>query len=137
MKPIGGSLATFLASNRQFVYADCYTFYLIGGAPTDEAYKLRFTTAQQSVSAIPLDGDSTQRVWLANTCLISGLRAKASVGVSVDEQTVTLTPAAGTTVLGQDLRQAIIAAAPEDYINAPAIIADLVPPGEVITCTRG
>ncbi|HVP11991.1 MAG TPA: [FeFe] hydrogenase H-cluster maturation GTPase HydF [Phycisphaerae bacterium] len=31
-----------------------------------------------------------------------------------------------------DLREALIRAAPEDFINAPAIIGDLVPPGELV-----
>ncbi len=30
------------------------------------------------------------------------------------------------------MRQAIIAAAPEDYLNAPALMGDLVPPGELV-----
>jgi len=30
-----------------------------------------------------------------------------------------------------DLREALIRAAPEDFINAPAIVADLIPPGEL------
>ena len=31
-----------------------------------------------------------------------------------------------------DLREALIRAAPEEFINAPAIISDLVPPGELV-----
>ena len=31
-----------------------------------------------------------------------------------------------------DLREALIAAAPEEFINAPSIISDLVPPGELV-----
>ena len=31
-----------------------------------------------------------------------------------------------------DLREALIRAAPEDFINAPSILGDLVPPGELV-----
>ncbi|MFW6154356.1 MAG: hypothetical protein ACOC95_03975 [Planctomycetota bacterium] len=30
-----------------------------------------------------------------------------------------------------DLREALIASAPDDFVNAPAIVGDLVPPGEL------
>ncbi len=37
---------------------------------------------------------------------------------------------AGTGVL--DLREALVKAAPDDFVNAPAIVGDLIPPGELV-----
>ncbi len=44
--------------------------------------------------------------------------------------TVETTAIDGTGVL--DLREALIKAAPDDFVNAPAIVGDLIPPGELV-----
>lgn len=108
MKAATTPLADFLASPaaRTMVFADVVTFYLVGG--TDEAWKLRYTTAQQDVSEFPLDGDVVKRTWPARAMLITGLQAKASIGTNVDEQNLTLTPAPGALIRGLPAQQAIL-----------------------------
>lgn len=76
--------------SRQFVYADCYTIMPLTGD------YLRYTTAQQSVSVVSVGGITRHR-YLSNVVLIDGLRVKASVGINVDEQEVSLTYADNNT----------------------------------------
>lgn len=108
MKPASDALKAFLASAdaRAMVFADIITFYLVGG--TDENYRLRYTTAQQDVSEYPIDGDVMKRTWTARDMLITGLRAKQSIGTNVDEQDLTLTPSPDCLILGDPARQAIL-----------------------------
>lgn len=75
-----------LLATREFVYADCYTITPIIGSPQP----LRYTTAQKDVIVYPL-GEVIQATWRANELTIDGLRARASVGASVDTQEVELT----------------------------------------------
>lgn len=108
MKPADPGLVAFLASAaaRTMVYADVFTFYLVGG--TDETYRLRYTSAQQDISEIPLDGDLIRRTWRARSMQVTGLRARQSIGVKVDEQAMVLTPAADTLIQGVAARKAIL-----------------------------
>lgn len=73
-----------LIASKQFVYADCFTITLNDGVTV-----LRYTSAQQDVNVIPLDG--VMRVsYRAADVLISGMKFKLQIGVSVDEQDVKL-----------------------------------------------
>lgn len=67
----------------QFVFADCYTITPKVGDP------LRYTTAQQDVSVVPLDG-AIRVTYFARTVLIKGLTVKTSVGIEVDQQEVNI-----------------------------------------------
>ena len=108
MKAASAGLIAFLASPaaRTMVWADVITFYLNGG--TDETYRLRWTTAQQDVSEYPLDGDLIKRTWGARQVLITGLRAKASIGTQVNEQDLTLNFDPTTMIRGVPAPQAIL-----------------------------
>jgi hypothetical protein len=105
MKAASPELIALLAS-QEFEYVDCFTFELNGGS--DENYRLRWTNGQQDITTIPLDGDPTQRVWRAREMLITGLRSRQSIGVKVDEQSVTLTPADDTLIQGVPALEAIL-----------------------------
>jgi [FeFe] hydrogenase H-cluster maturation GTPase HydF len=61
-------------------------------------------------------------LWQPDDALVRGLKQDKV-------PTLATVAARGDGVLA--LRQALIQAAPEDYINAPAIVGDLVPPGEM------
>jgi hypothetical protein len=106
--PSDPGLVDFLASRaaRTMVFADVITFYLVGG--DDENYRLRWTTAQQDVSEYPLDGDPIRRTWRARPVAISGLRARQSIGVNVDEQDMTISPRPDTTIQGIPFRKAVL-----------------------------
>lgn len=65
--------------SRQFVYADCFTIVPKQGDP------MRYTTFQRHVSVVGILEES-RVTYLGNRVLIKGLRVKASVGVEVDEQ---------------------------------------------------
>ena len=75
-----GEVTAALAS-RQFVYADCFTFTPKVGSP------LRYTTAPQDVSVVPV-GEVSRQTFSAQTLIIKGLRVKNNLGVEVDEQQV-------------------------------------------------
>lgn len=70
-------------ASGQFVFADCYTIM-----PKTGDYP-RYTTAQQDVSVVSVGG-ITRHTYRSRVVLISGLRVKASVGINVDEQEVSL-----------------------------------------------
>lgn len=70
-------------ASGQFVFADCYTVIPKTGAP------LRFTSAQQNVDVLPVDGDIPVR-YEARKVLISGLLVRTNLGIEVDQQEVTL-----------------------------------------------
>lgn len=107
MKPASPTLLAFLASNRRFVKVDVFTFELVGGS--DDNYRLRYTAGQQDLSAYPVDtSDPVRRLYKAGAVIISGLRAKQSIGVDVDEQQAKFTPAAATLVQGLPFNQAVI-----------------------------
>lgn len=105
MKPASADLIALLAT-REANRADVFTFYLVGG--TDENYRLRWTSAQQDIVAYPLDGDPILRTWRARQMTVSGLRSRQSIGVKVDEQSVTLTPAPDTAIQGMLALPAIL-----------------------------
>lgn len=67
----------------EFVYTDCFTIFPKVGSP------LRYTTAQQDVSLVPVDEFSRQTFY-AGSVLIKGLLVKNNLGVGVDEQEVQL-----------------------------------------------
>lgn len=105
MKAASAELAALLAT-RDFNYVDVFTFYLVGG--DDENFRLRWTSGQQDLRLYPLDGDVMQRTYRAGEMLVSGLRARQSIGVKVDTQTVSLTPAEGLVIQGYPAMEAII-----------------------------
>jgi hypothetical protein len=71
-----------LMDSGQFVYADCFTVIPKSGSP------LRYTTAQQRVSVVPVDDVARQTY--TGEVLITGLQVKMSVGVEVDQQQLNL-----------------------------------------------
>lgn len=107
MRPASAPLIAFLASEaaREAVIVDVFTFDLLGG--TDPNYRLHYTSAQQNLTTYPVDGSPQQVTYRADQMLISGLRYKASVGVKVDEQDVTITPLPGALVQGLPVLTAI------------------------------
>lgn len=68
-------------ASGQFIYADCYTIIPKTGAP------LRYTTAQQNVDVMPLDGNIPVR-YFAKKIVIRGLLVKNTIGIEVDQQEV-------------------------------------------------
>jgi hypothetical protein len=108
VKPASDALEAFLASPaaKTMVMADVITFYLSGGI--DETFRLRWTTAQTDISEYPLDGDVIRRTWTARDVIITGLRAKASIGTNVDEQDLTFNFAPATLIRGVPATQAIL-----------------------------
>lgn len=106
MKPITPELEAYFASNRELIYADAYTVELVGG--TDDDYRLRWTTAQQDLVVDPLAGPPGKVTYLANVTGISGLRAKQSIGMEVDEQELVLTPSKDLAIQGVAAREAIL-----------------------------
>jgi hypothetical protein len=105
MKPASSELIALLQS-RDFNYADTFTFYLPGG--TDENYRLRYTNAQQDLALFPLDGDLLKRAYSSRQVQVAGLRARASIGVKVDQQTVTLSPHDEALIQGVPVLEAIV-----------------------------
>ncbi len=93
-------LETLLASG-QFVFADCFTITLNNGID-----KLRYTTAQHSVSVVPV-GDPMRVTYRADLVLIEGLRFSVGIGTEVDEQQITLSYAENHTVQGQSFALAL------------------------------
>lgn len=83
MKPASTELINFLAANRKFHFADCYTITLRGD------HVFRYTTTQRNITTIPVGGD-TPVTFLAGQLLVKGLQYKASIGTDVDEQTIEL-----------------------------------------------
>lgn len=67
----------------QFVFADCYTIEPKQGDP------MRYTTAQQPVSVVPV-GEVMRQTYGANDVLIQGLLVNNSIGIEVDQQEVTI-----------------------------------------------
>jgi hypothetical protein len=106
VKLASADLIALLANSREFVYADVFTFYLVGGS--DETYRLRYTSHQQDLQVYPLDGDPILRTFRAKACVIAGLRARASIGVGVDEQSIAMSFAEGETIQGVPAIQAIL-----------------------------
>lgn len=78
-----GADVTAALESGQFVYADCFTIFPRVGSP------LRYTTAQQDVSVVPV-GEVSRQTYSARSVLIRGLRVKNNLGVEVDEQEVEL-----------------------------------------------
>lgn len=70
-----------LLATKQFVIADCFTITPLQGQP------MRFTTAQQNVSVVPV-GEVNRQTYFANKVGIKGLKSQIGIGVEVDEQTV-------------------------------------------------
>lgn len=105
MKAASAELIALLRTS-DFNYADVFTFYLVGG--TDENFRLRWTSAQQDLAVYPLDGDPIKRLYTSRDCQVAGLRARQSIGVKVDEQSVTLVPSAGLFIQGMPAMQAIL-----------------------------
>ena len=81
-------------ASRQFVFADCYTVIPKTGAV------LRFTSAQQNVDVLPVDGDVPVR-YEPRKVLISGLLVRTNLGVEVDQQEVTLDYSSGVNYQNQ------------------------------------
>lgn len=75
---------TALIASKLFVYADCFTIALNDGVTV-----LRYTSYQQDVSVVPLDSPM-RATFVAGDVLISGMKFKLQIGVSVDEQDVKL-----------------------------------------------
>lgn len=71
-------------ASRQFVYSDCYTVEPLVGD------RMRYTTAQRRVTVLPADGDIVKRSYEAQEILITGLRTKSTIGIEVDEQSITI-----------------------------------------------
>jgi hypothetical protein len=105
MKGASAELIALLQTG-DFNYADLFTFYLVGGS--DENYRLRWIGGQQDVAVYPLDGDPIKRRYTSRDCQVAGLRSRQSIGVSVDEQSVTLVPAEGLFIQGMSAREAIL-----------------------------
>lgn len=72
-----------ILASGQFVFADCYTIIPKTGAP------LRYTSAQQNVDVVPLDGVTPVRYY-AGKVLLTGLLVRNTLGIEVDQQEVTL-----------------------------------------------
>lgn len=71
-----------LIDSRQFVYAECFTIIPLEGPV------MRYTSHEQDVSAVEVAG--VNRQWYrSKQVLVTGLRAKSTIGVEVDEQTAT------------------------------------------------
>lgn len=85
MKPVSPELETYLATKRQFIYADGYTLTLL-----DET-KHRFTTSQYNFIGIP-QYEVDPQTFFAGRLLISGLKYKTAIGTEVDEQELRITP---------------------------------------------
>lgn len=107
MKSASAELIAFLASPeaREMVFVDVFTFALVGGS--DETYRLRYTSGQRGFTVIPV-GAVTPVTYRADRMIVEGLRAKQSIGVNVDEQTVTLTPLEGCEIHGVAALEAIL-----------------------------
>lgn len=71
-----------LLATQQFIYAECFTITPKAGSP------LRYTTAQQDVSVVPIIGGPGRVIYKAKEVLIEGLRFKTGIGVEVDEQAI-------------------------------------------------
>lgn len=85
MKPVSGPLAVYLATKRQFIYADGYTLTL-----RDETAH-RYTTSQYNFIGIP-QFEADPQTFFAGRLLISGLKYKTAIGTEVDEQEMRITP---------------------------------------------
>ena len=92
MRNVSPALATFLEARRsardvQILVADCYTFTLRSGLV------LTYTNADHSIA---LDGF----IYAANALLVDGLHYSASIGLEVDQQTITIAARASDTIGG-------------------------------------
>lgn len=75
-----------LLATKQFIFVDCFTISMKDGSV------LRYSTAQQNVTVVPVTavgGDTSKVTFTSRSVKVSGLKAKASVGVEVDEQDLT------------------------------------------------
>lgn len=72
-----------LLASRQFVYAECYTITPLEGPI------MRFTDAQNDVSVVAVD-DVNRYIYYSKQLIITGLRSRSSIGLSVDEQDATV-----------------------------------------------
>lgn len=72
-----------LMASRQFVYAECYTIVPLEGAV------MRYTNAQNDVSIVAVN-DVNRHLYLSKRVLLTGLRSRSSIGISVDEQDATV-----------------------------------------------
>lgn len=71
-------------ATRQFVLSDTFTISPLTGDP------LLYTNNQQDMSIIPVYETVLRKTFLANSVLIAGLRMKASIGIEVDEQEISI-----------------------------------------------
>ncbi len=82
MRPAPTALVTALQAGTQFQYADCNTFTLRDGTVA------RYASSQYNV-LVPRSG-APGLLFIAGDVLVSGLKFKSTIGVNVDEQTVTV-----------------------------------------------
>ena len=99
MKTASSTLINFLTAARaspdiQIAFADCYTFALTGGAT------LTYTNAD-----VPIVYAGNR--FLANGPLVSGLKYKASVGLEVDKQQITIAARPTDLISGNPVLNAI------------------------------
>lgn len=80
---VSGDVTAILAT-KEFVYADTFTITPLVGDP------LLFTNYQQDVSVVPVYETITRKTFFAKALLISGLRMRSSIGITVDEQEISL-----------------------------------------------
>lgn len=104
MKPAGAPLIALLQT-RVFSFVDVYTFELPGG--TDDNYRLRYTSGQNDLTIVPLEGGLAV-TYKANQMQIAGLRSRASIGIDVDEQSVSLTPYPGVEIRSEPALEQIL-----------------------------
>lgn len=88
-----------LLATKQYVYADCYSFFLKSGTV------LRYTTAQRKVRWQPPDEGAP--VTFGTEVLMTGLQMTSTKGLSVDEQECLATAAPDTIVDGQPFLTAV------------------------------
>lgn len=84
--PQGAYLASdfdALLATRQFVVANLFTITPLQGSP------VRLTDAQEDVTVVGWNG-SVAYTYSARQAVISGLRARSTIGVQVDEQDITI-----------------------------------------------
>jgi uncharacterized phage protein (TIGR02218 family) len=92
VRSASADLIALLATKTQFFIADLYTFYDATGAVIG-----RYTSADQDIK-------SGGNVFLANSLRIEKTSTKLKIGVEVDEEWMTIYPAAADVILSGDLR---------------------------------
>jgi hypothetical protein len=68
-----------------YVSIDCFTFQFV--FDNQKAY---YNNGQSNITVLPIDGTLTAVTFLANSVKVSGAKMKLKVGVSVDEQEITI-----------------------------------------------